>query len=123
LAVATAVGFEVCLNPLIIIPIHPLWVISFHFHVHQKAIEKLLSECIIYAEQIRQGVESFECPKESFSPTQTDNQHWGMEFSSSFLKNGENKNLKKTILGTVKYAFLHPIYLVQFLSLPTHHQL
>jgi len=96
LAVATAVGLEVCLNTLIIIPIHPLWVISFHFHVHKKAIEKLLSECIIYKEHIRQGMESFGCPKESFSPTQTDNQHWGMEFSSTFKKKwGENKNKNK----------------------------
>jgi hypothetical protein len=52
---------------------------------HKKAIEKLLSECIIYAEHIRQGVESLGCPKESFSPTQTHNQHWGMEFSSTFF--------------------------------------
>jgi hypothetical protein len=109
LAVATAVGLEVCLNPLIIIPIHPLWVISFHSHVHQKAIEKLLSECIICAEHIRQGVESFGCPKEDFSTTQTDNQHWGMEFfflSTFFLKKmGKTRIKKKPYWGLLSMHF------------------
>jgi hypothetical protein len=52
----------------------------------KKAIEQLLSECIIYAEHIRQGVESFGCPKESFSPTPN---------RQSTLGNGVLLNLEK----------------------------
>jgi hypothetical protein len=120
LAVAAAVGLEVCLKPLIIIPIHPLWVISFHFHVHQKAIEKLLSECIIYAEHIRQGVESFRVSKREFFPNPNRQSTLGNGVFLNFKKKKGKTRIKKNHIG---YAFLHPIYLVQFLSLPTHHQL
>jgi hypothetical protein len=99
LAVATAVGLEVCLKALIIIPIHPFMGYFLPFPCpcpSKKAIEKLLSECIIYAEHIRQGVESFGCPKESFFPNPNRQSTLGNGvFLSTFLKNGENNNKKK----------------------------